>query len=120
MAKRLLGKIHKIVNFFSTLESEISMTTEKIIFNQIYDRPGHLANFIVLVLKSYLYSCRCTKKIPTVFGLENKIIECQRYELYNAKRNGKCRNYYKKWYNLKINEQYEETEYTHEYLLNIM
>ena len=37
---------------------------ESIIFNQVHDSCYHISNFICIVLKQYLYSCKCVSILP--------------------------------------------------------
>ena len=69
-----------------------------ILLNLVHPVPNHVANFIILVGKQYLYRCRCIKESINFFTFENLIHKCQMYEKSEAQKQNKYPKHCKKWF----------------------
>ena len=68
-------------------ENGIVIRLDKVAFilNDIHEQPSHIINFICVMLKQYIYRCRCRGKIPKK---EQFLVELEVHhnaELANAK-----------------------------------
>ena len=79
--------------------SEICIDTPAILFNKIVNKQGqkHVANFICLVTKQYIYSQKCLMKELSFNELYQKIKHLQNVEKYIAIKNNRHETHQKKW-----------------------
>ena len=98
--------------------SGLHLTAAKVIFNTIVEQKHHVANFICLVTKQFIYRRRCQKE-QLVFGiLKTHIANIQLMEKYIAVKNKKESVYYKKWHPFEKNDSNSGNlnEYVQNYL----
>ena len=76
----------------------------------------HIANYIMLLAKQYIYTCRCLKKNPNKFELYKKFRTVQSYELYHAKTNNTVAKYCKRWCIPKNNEIQSSMDFITKYI----
>ena len=119
-AQKLLSEVNRITNYYHKTANNYDLNVKNVIFNDIEENPLALVNFIVLVIKSTIYTNRCLNKRCSVKEIEEKVEMFRKCELYNAKRTGKNKIYYKKWYNLVETPSWDTTEtIAREYLTDI-
>ena len=70
-------------------------TYETIILNQVYPKPGHFSNFVVLLAKQYAQRCLGQKYNERQF--RNKVAKTRSYELYGALQNNGIKQHVAKW-----------------------
>ena len=70
---------------------------ENILLNTAVKRKNHVANFLILVFKQYIYRQRCLNKDIIFHELINEIRTLERIEKYIAMKNGKLELHDKKW-----------------------
>ena len=103
--------------------SPINIQLENIVLNNVQDSVTHIANYIVLIIKQYIYSSQCLGKNPV--GWELAIENIYNFELFESQQEFKMRNHYKKWSNYKpelkrlLNNQGENFTYARQYLEEI-
>ena len=68
-----------------------------IVYNLVYPKRNSIFNFITLVIKFYLYRCKCSNEIPRWEGVENEIMLYHRIEQHNAHVNNKLAKHVRKW-----------------------
>ena len=79
------------IKWFKKLLSEYGIVTEngitysQWILNKLEVKKV-IANFFVLLLKHYMYVCRCLKETPTENGYRKKIDQILRFEKYQAEK----------------------------------
>ena len=78
-------------------ETQTNLTPKQIILNKIAEPSGHVANFICLLTKQYIYSHRCLKRETTFNGLKAKIREIENIEKYIAVKNNREKIHQNKW-----------------------
>ena len=78
-------------------QAEISLSARNIVLNAIVAKKRHIANFICLVAKQFIYRQRCLKKSIGVNIFKEHLWNIQRLEKYIAMKNGKLRVYRVKW-----------------------
>ena len=66
-------------------------------FNKIHKNPGHVVNFICLVVKCYIYKQRCIGKLPIINEIKNLIVFQEQIEKYNASVKNNLLKHMKKW-----------------------
>ena len=112
--------------YFDT--SSLKFNFDTIFLNIVHEQPGHLANFVVLTAKQYLYRCKCQTVEPhfPVYKAELKTLYA--IETYNAKVKNRTLYHSKKWQpytgetvieNVGPNSQPSDEEFIQNYLLGI-
>ena len=76
---------------------DLCFSLTNIFTNKIHERDNHIANFIVLIAKQYIYYCKCSGKSFSFTQLEHKIMEIYRSEKYNAKCENKVKKHEMIW-----------------------
>ena len=115
-ASVLLSEVKKMVAEYHKEETTLDINVTTVLFNEIHKKPAHLANFILLVAKYLIYSCKCLGKTPKKFELIEKVETFRRYEFYAAKMNNKLKQYYRKWEN--VIEIQKDEDLAHEYIID--
>ena len=77
---------------------QIIFGTDTVICNKLVSQSGHLANFACLVLKHYIYVCRCKNTKPSYKDIMVKLMAIQNMEKYIAIKNNKLRKHNVKWH----------------------
>ena len=77
---------------------EINLTDQAIIFNTIVDKVNHIANFICLVMKHFIYKKRCLMQKLDFVSFLASIKNIEYVEKYIAVKNDNLQKHYKKWY----------------------
>ena len=97
---------YKIREFCLELKSNAPFELElsKIIFNIVHPVANHVFNFIVLVVKTRIYTKRCLKQPLEGQDIIRFVKQCQQIEKYNAIQNNKIHVYLKKWENVGYNQ----------------
>ena len=92
-----------------------TINVETVIFNTVHENPLHLINYIILLVKQYIYVQKCLKKECNYNGLSNYVESARRCEYYNAKQSLKVRTFVKKWYNVRKSdfEKIGKGQHTH-------
>ena len=95
MQKKLLDWIKSICD---TNDINIQIDNAyNVLFNVTGLPKKHIVNFVLVVMKQYLYRCRCNNTKPHVKAFENEIYYIQRLELFNAKNENKVTSHTKRW-----------------------
>ena len=76
----------------------VSLSVKKCIFNELHEHANHLANFICLVTKQYIYRQRCAKGPLNKHDLLREILKHENLEKYVAVKHNKLSLHQKKWY----------------------
>ena len=64
----------------------------------LYDKPfAVFYNHICMVIKQYIYACRCLEKIPNKQVVIEKIKDAKHVEYQLAKQNDRTTAFFKKW-----------------------
>ena len=108
--QKLLHSIVDIVEDYHKERLTLDINLKNVILNRVHEKPGHLANTILLSLKSYLYSSRCTNSVVSLPSFRRVVENDRKCEYYNARNKSKCNYYYKKWFNVINNVQLETYE----------
>ena len=77
--------------------NEYTICKQTVLCNNIHDKASNLANFLCLVVKNYLYACKCKGKPYNSFEIKARIDKFQEYEYYFARKNDKLSSHMKKW-----------------------
>ena len=78
-------------------KSNISIQEKDLLFNQVIEPTLHVANFLCLVTKQYIYRQRCFKKELRFKELEVIFVKTESIEKYIAMKNGKIVKHNRKW-----------------------
>ena len=77
---------------------KVELSVKNVLFNEIYSKKKrHVANFICLITKQFIYRQRCLGGNLHFPVLKNNIGETQRIEKYIAMKNGKIAQHNRKW-----------------------
>ena len=74
-----------------------------IFLNLVHPKAGHISNFIVLIVKQYIYAQKCLGQPIKFLDIVYKIENMYQIERYNASKTGKQKKHNEKWssYNYK-------------------
>ena len=70
---------------------------ETIIANNVNEVVNHISNFVCLIVKQYLYSCRCTGKTPTYQGCVATIEKHYEIDRFESKEKNCQLKHRKRW-----------------------
>ena len=76
---------------------KITINYRNIMLNAVNSDPGHVANFVILIVKQYIYSQRCLKKSVCDREVENLIYRNRNIEKFYALKNNKLKYHHRKW-----------------------
>ena len=76
---------------------EILINKESIFLNNIHTKLTHIANFMALMIKQYIFSCKCTDKKPRFIEITCVIEKEYQIKRYNAVWNCDLRKKHKRW-----------------------
>ena len=65
--------------------------------NNVPPKNNHVINYIVLIMKQYIYRQKCLDKPITFLGIVHEIRQIEKTELYTAKITCETGNHHKKW-----------------------
>ena len=84
----------------------IDLTNFKIWSNVIINPPNHIANAVALIIKQYIYRCKCAGEVPLIPVLQAEIAYFEKMELYNALKLGpvETQKVQNKWQGVKQKE----------------
>ena len=88
----------KIQCFFLKSDDELCWNADSCLSNSIHPSPKHLANFLALMVKQYIFACKCKNDRPNVRMFQELIVQYYKIEEYNTKLDPKgCRHLVRKW-----------------------
>ena len=111
-------------DFFQYIRQRFSVVVQEgpvaILFNQIV-AGNHVANFLCLIAKQYIYQQRCLKGNISLHALKAVIAKTEDIEKYIALKNGKVLQHEKKWNIMGMTKRNEYrnqnvVEYINEYI----
>ena len=73
------------------------MNPKTIVLNKITQGCGHVANFMCLVVKQFIYRQRCLKENLHFPIIKKLILNIENIEKYIAVKNGKEQRHIQKW-----------------------
>lgn len=95
----------------------LDWSNKAIIFNSVHPRPGNAINFIILIVKQYIYRARCQNKKPYPSLVEFEIEQVYKIEEIIAQKKNKMTRHAEKWSSIKeIIVENEIENYINEYL----
>ena len=92
---RLLGKM---INYYFHTPLELDKTT--ILLNNYGAKSKEIINFLLIVMKHYIYASKCFVEIPTFTGYMSKISHWYLIDKQIAFERNKLKTFHKKWKNL--------------------
>ena len=99
VTKKILHQLIEFLNKYTAIKSkELGIMTANIITNKIHEKPKHIANYLLLITKQYLFYCKCCGKMPTIEELMLRIENVYQVKHYNAVYTSRVINHQKKWY----------------------
>ena len=75
----------------------VNMSTENKILSRIYEQALHIVNYISIVLKQYVYRCRCSADQPNVWVVKRLVEEKYMIETAIARRENSVNKCKKRW-----------------------
>ena len=73
-----------------------NFAVDTVLLNDVV-KSKHIVNFLVLVAKQYIYSCKCGGKVPKLHAFKRKIRYIKNTEKYIASKNNSVHLHYRKW-----------------------
>lgn len=108
------------LNYTSGNFVEIEINVKNVLFNTLTKKRNHITNFIALIVKQFIYSCRCIKRMPTSNAVFQEIQNIYEIEHSLAKKQNKWNLHVTKWKFVKPNLQYEQvTDFAQVYLAQL-
>lgn len=89
---------------------EILLNVQTILFNSVMLKPSHIFNYVILIAKYYIYTCRCANRKPNFVGVKEKIESMYKVEEFIAKKENKWNRHVRKWNIIKPNLQLQQEE----------
>lgn len=83
------------------VQHELTFQPCNIILNSVHARPGHVCNLLVLIVKQYLFRCKCLKNVPNSIVMINEVESMYQLEEYIAGQTNSLAKHYEKWSCLK-------------------
>ena len=87
----------RIENSICCTGNNINITPVNVILNQISSNKKDVMNFICLLLKQYVYRCRCMREQLSFIQFKQHVIKIRSYEKLNASLSNKLVFHYQKW-----------------------
>lgn len=81
---------------------EVSFTPVNIVLGTLHPKPGHIANFLVLIVKQYLFRCRCSGVKPYAKQIEYEIDIMYEIENFIARSKWLYTRHSEKWSPIRI------------------
>ena len=78
-------------------KTALEVNDTNLIFSTLHANKQHVANFLCMLTKQYIYSQRCLKRDLSFHGLLAKIRQVENIEKYIAIKNGKFGQHQRKW-----------------------
>ena len=85
-----------------SINNELNFNLENIFLCTVIESVRHIANYLTLHLKMYIYSCKCMDEIPTVQQFKVRIKQIRRIEKYNCIGANQRQNFERRWSDVKI------------------
>ena len=73
------------------------MEQSDVIFNTIHANPKHIFNVIVLIIKQFIYQCKCQGEIPNLRRAIQELIMVYYIEIHNSYKVGNTHKIKCKW-----------------------
>lgn len=89
--------------------NELQFNAFTIIFNEVHRLQGHIANFIVLLVKQIIYRARCFKSKISIEHVLKELQHVYSIEEYLANKNDRWNQHVKKWKPIKPSLQYKNS-----------
>lgn len=87
----------QVKTWCANLETQLMFDSKSIVFNNVHKNPKNVINVLVLIVKYYVYCCRCASKLPNVYELTEVILYHNRMEYFGAIMCGKKEKCKVKW-----------------------
>ena len=81
----------------NNIEQDVEFNASNVIYNLSHPKASHVANFIVLIAKQFIYRCKCENRKPNTRQILNEIEIYYKMEKYNAIVNDKMGKHLSKW-----------------------
>ena len=78
-------------------KNELFFSNKNIMLNNVHPDTKHIVNLLVLVIKQYVFACKCLLDKPNFKVIKEKIEKLHQLELYNVKQTGSIQKHIKKW-----------------------
>ena len=86
-----------IVQKLNERQIEFVMNINTFIFSRVHKSKGHIANFLVLFAKQYIYKCKCLGKVPRALSMWKEFEFLQSVEMAIATKKHRLRKHCNKW-----------------------
>ena len=84
------------------LKTEVKLNFENVFICQVTSPINHIANYLILQTKMYVFNCKCRAVKPDINEFIRKIMQLKRAEEFNACKMGTIKKFTKRWSMVKI------------------
>ena len=120
IVQKLWEEVREYINkrFNQSGKLTVILDVKRVILNRVVERKQHVANFVCLLTKYYIYSQKCLQKPISFQGLRRQIKSVENIEKYIATKNGKLNVHNRKWVSVTgtVQRNSNLTQYTYEYI----
>lgn len=81
----------------ASVSSQLTWNAKNIIFSSVHPTPGSVINFLVIIVKQFIYRARCQDATPLPMLIEDEIDKVYHTELSIAKKLDKMHRHAVKW-----------------------
>ena len=87
-----------VTQFLLLSDMNTTWNVKTVILNNVHATDAHLVNFLILVIKQFIYRCKCQNSVPTFIDGLRVFDKIKSIELYNAKKNSYLSKHNCKWH----------------------
>lgn len=104
----------------SRMEIEVFFSVKNIMLNLVTERKSHVLNLLILIVKQFIYRCRCLNVAPSFDQVYKQILEVCQIEEFIAKRKDKWNYHVKKWKIIKPSLQLQQNTNGNDYVVEYL
>ena len=76
---------------------DYNINFKNVLFNTVNQNKHHIANFLTLIIKQFIFRCKCFDVIPNFHEAKAEIQKYHKIELFNAQSGGFTKKVVRKW-----------------------
>ena len=98
VAKAIWKQFIQFLDACTNVDTKTIKISWKTVFcNSVHPKPKNLINLLVLIIKQYLYACKCLNRLPRFYEIVNKFELMFQTARYQAHVKGQERVFREKW-----------------------
>ena len=84
VVQEFIKKAMQEINALITYDTLVEIDIQSFLFNNVRPNPSHIFNFLILVIKYFIYKCRCAKAVLSTHALKEELKLIRNIEKFNA------------------------------------